>query len=640
MRRLLLLFAASLCLLVPPTVQAEAPPLIPRKVLFGNPVKAGPQLSPDGKHLAYLAPDKKDVLQVWVRTVGKEDDRIVTADKKRGIRQFLWTYAPDTLLYMQDKEGDENFHVFAVNLKTDAVRDLTPFEGVRASPSGLHKDFPNELLVSMNKRDKRAFDVHRVDLTTRQAPLDTRHPWDVLGWETDPKFRVRGAVAATRDGGREVRVRADEKADWKTVVKWGPEDAEGSIVDFTADGKGLWLVSSEDRDTLALVKRNLETGKEEVIASDPGADAGSVIYDDDAHQPQAIAFTRERTKWKVLDKDIADDLEALKKGARGEPSVVSRTRDKKKWVVAYVSDISSANYYLYDQPSKKLTYLFTTQPALEKYKLAPMKPVTIKSRDGLELVCYLTLPVGMEPKDLPLVLNVHGGPWARDRWGFDPQAQWLANRGYAVLSVNYRGSTGFGKKFLHAGDREWAGKMHDDLIDACKWAVKQGYADEEKIAIYGGSYGGYAALVGATFTPDFFCCAVDIVGPSNLVTLLKSIPPYWEPMKKVFSVRVGDLETEAKFLESRSPLFKVDRIKIPLLIAQGKNDPRVKQAESEQIVEAMRKAGKEVEYMLFADEGHGFARPENRLKFFGVAEKFLAKHLGGRAEPADEKSKE
>jgi dipeptidyl aminopeptidase/acylaminoacyl peptidase len=636
MRRLLLL-ALSIGLLVPSMVRGELPPLIPRKVLFGNPVKAGPQLSPDGKHLAYLAPDKKDVLQVWVRTVGKDDDRIVTADKKRGIRQFQWTYAPHTLLYAQDKDGDENFHVYTVDLKSDTVRDLTPFEGVRAAPAGLHKEIPNELLVTMNKRNRRAFDVYRVNLKSGEATLDTKNPGDVLGWETDPKFRVRGAVAATPEGGREVRVRADEKAPWKTVVKWGPEDSEGSIVDFTADGKSLWLVSSEDRDTLALVKRDLASGKDEVIASDPGADAGALIFDDDRYEPQAIAFTRERTKWKVLDKDIAADLEALKKGAHGEPSVVSRTRDKKTWVVAYASDVHPTSYYLYDKPSKKLTFLFTTQPALEKYTLAPMKPVTIKSRDGLELVCYLTLPVGIEPKNLPLVLDVHGGPWARDRWGNNPEAQWLANRGYAVLSVNYRGSTGFGKKFLHAGDREWAGKMHDDLIDACKWAVKEGYVDEKRIAIYGGSYGGYAALVGVTFTPDFFCCAVDIVGPSNLVTLLKSIPPYWEPVRKMFSVRVGDLETEQKFLESRSPLFKVDKIKVPLLIGQGANDPRVKQAESEQIVEAMRKAGKEVEYLLFPDEGHGFARPQNRLKFFAAAEKFLAKHLGGRSEPAGAK---
>jgi dipeptidyl aminopeptidase/acylaminoacyl peptidase len=273
---------------------------------------------------------------------------------------------------------------------------------------------------------------------------------------------------------------------------------------------------------------------------------------------------------------------------------------------------------------------------LAKYELAPMKPVTIKSRDGLELVCYLTLPLGVEAKKLPMVLFVHGGPWGRDVWGFNSEAQWLANRGYAVLQVNYRGSTSFGKKFLHAGDREWAGKMHDDLIDAVNWAIEEGIADPKQVAIFGGSYGGYAALVGATFTPDVFACAVDVVGPSNLVTLLKSIPPYWEPMKKLFAVRVGDPEKEEEFLKSRSPLFKADRIRIPMLIAQGKNDPRVKQAESEQIVAAIRKAGKPVEYMVFEDEGHGFARPENSLKFNAAAEAFLAKHLqGGRMEPAE-----
>jgi dipeptidyl aminopeptidase/acylaminoacyl peptidase len=304
--------------------------------------------------------------------------------------------------------------------------------------------------------------------------------------------------------------------------------------------------------------------------------------------------------------------------------------------VAYVSDVRPLDYYLYDRKLKERTHLFVSRPELEKFTLAPMKPVIIQSRDHLELPCYLTVPPGIEPRKLPLVLVVHGGPWARDSWGFDANAQWLANRGYAVLEVNYRGSTGFGKRFLHAGDREWAGKMHDDLIDAVNWAVNEGIADAKRVGIFGGSYGGYAALVGATFTPDVFACAVDIVGPSNLLTLLRSIPPYWEPMKRLFAVRVGDIESEPDFLRARSPLFKSDRIKIPLLIAQGANDPRVKQAESEQIVEALRKSGKPVEYMLFPDEGHGFARPENRLKFYAAAEAFLAKFLGStRAEPVE-----
>jgi dipeptidyl aminopeptidase/acylaminoacyl peptidase len=634
MKRVCLGLLAVACLALPALpARAELPPLIPRKVLFGNPVKAAPRISPDGKRLAYLAPDKNDVLQVWVQTVGKDDARQVTNDKKRGIRIHLWTYAPDTLLYMQDHEGDENFHVYSVQLKDNVVRDLTPFPEARAQPLGLHRDFPNQLLVGLNVRNRRTFDVYRVDLTTGAVVLDTKNPGDVIGWQTDTKFRVRIAQAPTADGGMELRHRADEKAGWKTLLKWGPDDADGRVVGFTGDNKALWLITSQGRDTLSLVKRDLETGAEKLIASDPRADAGGVIVNPDTYEVEAVSFNRERVKWKALDKEIEADLKALEKGAPGEPGVVGTDRARKTWVVSYSADVTPVSYYLYDRKSKKLTKLFEAQPALAKYTLAPMRPVTIKSRDGLELVSYLTLPVGAKAEKLPTVLLVHGGPWARDSWGYDAQAQWLANRGFAVLQVNYRGSTGFGKKFLHAGDREWAGKMHDDLIDAVNWAVKQGYADPKKVAIFGGSYGGYAALVGATFTPDTFCCAVSVVGPSNLVTLLKSIPPYWEPMKKLFAVRVGDLEKEEEFLKSRSPLFKADKIKVPMLIAQGANDPRVKQAESEQIVAAIRKAGKPVEYLLFPDEGHGFARPENRLKFMAAAEAFLAKHVGGRAEP-------
>ncbi len=631
----LLAAAVSLAFVAAPPLRAGLPPLIPRKILFGNPVKASPQISPDGKRLAFLAPDKNNVLQVWVQTLGKDDARVITSDKKRGIRQYHWTYAPDTLLYLQDSDGDENFHVYATSLTDGKTRDLTPFPGARAEILDLDPKHPDDLLATANARDKRVFDVYRINLATGQATLDTKNPGDVLGWDVDPQFRVRVAVAPTRDGGRQVRYREDEKSDWKPVVTWGPEDADGNVIGFTADGNSLWMTSSADRDTQALLKHDLASGKDEVIASDPRSDVSAVLYNSETHRVEAVAFNRERVRWQAIDPAVAGDLEALAKGAPGEPSVVSRDRADQTWVVAYSADVQPTTYYLYDRGRKKLTKLFAAQPALANYTLAPMKPVAIKARDGLDLVCYLTLPVGVAPKNLPLVLVVHGGPWGRDRWGFDPTAQWLANRGYAVLAVNYRGSTGFGKKFLHAGDKEWAGKMHDDLIDAVRWAEKEGYADPQRVAIFGGSYGGYAALVGVTFTPDVFRCAVDIVGPSNLVTLLKSIPPYWEPMKKQFALRVGDPVKEEEFLRSRSPLFKADRIKVPLLIAQGANDPRVKRAESEQIVEAMRKAGKPVEYLLFADEGHGFARPENRLKFFAAAEAFLAEHLGGgRVEPA------
>jgi dipeptidyl aminopeptidase/acylaminoacyl peptidase len=625
--------ALAAAVLAPAPLRAELPPLIPREILFGNPVKASPQISPDGKRLSYLAPDRRNVLQVWVKSVGKDDDRPVTFDRRRGIRIYFWAYQPDTLLDVQDSDGDENAHVFSIDLKTGITRDLTPFVGIRAEMIGLSRDHPNEMLVALNLFDRRVHDVYRIDLTTGAIVLDTKNPGDVVYWGTDPDFKVRVAQATTPDGGVAVRYRKSVRDPWQTALKWGPNDAGGQVIGFTADGKSLWLKSSRGRDTLAVVKHDLETGKETVVAADPSADSGAVMYNPLTHAVQAATFTRDRLKWQVLDPDIAADLEVLRKAAPSDVRIIDEDRDLRYWVVDYSSDKQPGDFYLYHRPTKKRTQLFAGRPELEKYTLAEMKPVVIPSRDGLDLVSYLTLPVGVSPKNLPLVLLVHGGPWDRNLWGYDGQVQWLANRGYAVLQVNYRGSTGFGKKFVHAGDREWGGKMHDDLIDGVQWAIKTGIADPKRVAIFGGSYGGYAALVGAAFTPDVFACAVDVVGPSNLVTMLKSLPPYWTPLRKMFTLRVGDVMTEEEFLKSRSPLFKADRIKIPLLIAQGANDPRVKRAESEQIVQALRAAGKPVKYLLFPDEGHGFLRPENRLKFYAAAERFLKKYLGGRAEP-------
>jgi dipeptidyl aminopeptidase/acylaminoacyl peptidase len=354
-RSSILLALAVLGLMPAVTVRADQPPLIPRKVLFGNPTKASPEISPDGKHLSFLAPDDRNVLQVWVRTVGKDDAHRVTDDKKRGIRIHAWAFAPDTLLYMQDHDGDENFHVYAVHVQTAKTRDLTPFEGVRAQIAGLDRHHPGELLVTMNKRDPRAFDVYRVDLKSGEAKLDTKNPGDVVSWEADPDFRVRVAQAATPDGGMEVRWRPDEKSEWKTAVKWGPEDADGEVVGFTADGKSLWLKSSEGRDTLAIVKRELESGKEEVIATDPHADAGGVIFNPLTHQVEAVAFNRERVHWKALDPKVGEDLEVLLKANEGEPAVTSRDRDLQTWVVAFTSDVRSQQYFVYDRKDKKLT---------------------------------------------------------------------------------------------------------------------------------------------------------------------------------------------------------------------------------------------------------------------------------------------
>jgi len=614
---------------------AELPPLIPREVLFGNPQKTGPQLSPDGKFLAFIAPDDRDVLQVWVRTVGKSDDRKLTNDKKRGIRSYFWTFAGEQLIYIQDKDGDENFHLHGVNVTTGEVRDLTPFDKVRAQIVDLDPLHPKEVLIGLNKKSPAKFDVYRLNLTTGDLEFDTENPGNITGWNADSDFKVRAAVAAAPDGGFDLRYRASVKDPWETLRHWGPDD-QGSPAGFSLDNKTLYVLANHDADTSRLLALDLATKKETVIAEDPEYDVGGALVHPTTRKIQAVSFNRDKTTWKILDKTIEADFAALAKIRPGQFSVTNRDQADKTWLVAYVTDDGPVYYYAYDRAAQKGTLLFSQQPKLEGLSLAPMKAISYKSRDGLTIHGYLTTPVGVPAKNLPTVLYVHGGPWARDVWGYNPNVQWLANRGYAVLQVNFRGSTGYGKKFLNAGNKEWAGKMHDDLIDGVDWLIKQGIPDPKKIAIMGGSYGGYATLVGLAFTPDRFACGVDIVGPSNISTLIKSIPAYWAPLMKMFAKRVGDLETEADFLKSRSPLFFVDKIKAPLLIGQGANDPRVKQAESDQIVEALRKAGKPVEYLIYTDEGHGFARPENRLHFNAHVESFLAKHLGGRAEPLGE----
>lgn len=631
MKRLtLLLLAAALLLSAQPAAsRAELPPLIPRAVLFGNPEKAGPQISPDGRLLAYLAPDG-GFLNVWVRTTGKADDRAVTSDRKRGIRNFFWQPDSRHVIYLQDEAGDENWHAYQTNVETKQTRDLTPFKGVQAQIVSVDPRFPDEMLVAVNDRDKRLHDVYRVDLKTGKAALDTQNPGDVAGWTADNRMQVRVAQVFLPDGGNEVRIRDDARSPWRTLTKWGADESFGGVAGFSPDDKKVWLVSSVGANAARLVEFDLATGKETVVAEDKQYDVNNMMIHPRTRRLEAVEFVRARSEWQPIDPAVRADFDALRKVRDADFFVSSRTLDDKTWIVSFVEDDGPVYYYAYDRPSKRATLLFSNRPQLEKYKLAPMRPVSFTASDGMTIYGYLTLPVGVAHKNLPFVLNVHGGPWGRDTWGLDTEAQWLANRGYGVLQVNFRGSTGYGKAYLNAGDREWAGKMHQDLVDAKHWAVKQGYADPKRVAIYGGSYGGYATLVGLTFTPEEFAAGVDIVGPSNLNTLLASIPPYWAPIKALFNKRMGD---DAEFLNARSPLFRADKITKPLLIAQGANDPRVKQAESDQIVAAMRKANIPVEYVLYTDEGHGFARPENRLHFYALAEQFLAKHLGGRAEP-------
>jgi dipeptidyl aminopeptidase/acylaminoacyl peptidase len=619
-------------------IVAELPPLIPREVLFGNPVKTRLRISPDGQSFSYLAPSEKGVLNVWVKTIGKDDDRMITNDIHRGIGSYSWTYDNQHIIYRQDKNGDENWHIYLVNLETNIVRDLTPFQGIRADKFILSKKYPDVIMVGLNIRTKELFDMYRINLKTGAVELDTENPGGVIDWEADDNFVIRAATFMDpQDASIHIKVRDDQNKPWRDllVLLYGEN---GRIIGFTLDGKAVYCETSVGFDTTRLVKMELESGKiSETIASDEKCDIEEIIVHPDKRYIQAVSFNYLVSQWHVLDNSIKEDFSFLQKAHRGNFGIVSRDNSDQKWIVWYEIADGPLAYYIYDRAKKDLKFVLEDRPELKKYKLAEVKPVVVKTRDGFKLVNYLALPPGLTPKKLPMVLLVHGGPWSRDVWGFDPMVQWLANRGYAVLQVNFRGSSGFGKKFLHAGDMEWGvGAMQHDLTDSVKWAIKEGYADPKKVAIMGGSYGGYATLAGLTFTPELYVCGVDIVGPSNIKTLFQAIPPYWTPMVTMFKKSVGDVLADDQFNKKISPLFHVDKIKAPLLIGQGQNDPRVNIRESDQVVKAMREKNLPVKYIVYTDEGHGFERPENQLDFWGYVDEFLGKYLGGRVEPHQE----
>jgi dipeptidyl aminopeptidase/acylaminoacyl peptidase len=625
-------FIPAVVLLVSPVVRAELPPLIPREVLFGNAEREWPALSPDGTRLAWLAPDTNNVMQVWVKTVDKDNGRIVTADKKRGIGNYFWAKDNRTLLYTQDNDGDANDHLYGVDLVSGNVRDYTPFQGVGVSDTQLNLNYPDTALVSMNLRDRSLFDVYRLNLRTGAIILDTKNPGDVSSWQPDPKFRIRLATVGTPEGGKEIRVRANETSAWKTFMKVGPEEELGAL-DFTADGKSLYLRSAVGRDTTALVMKNIATGKEIVIAANSEVDLDNEVIHPRRHVVQAVGFGTGRYTWQVVDPAIKADWAGLARLDDGDFSFDDRTAADDVWLLSYESDRSPTRFYRWDRKTKRGTFLFSSQPKLDRLVLAEMKPVVITMRDGLKIQAFLTLPVGVPPRNLPMVLVVHGGPWGRYAWGFNPYVQWYANRGYAVLQPNFRGSTGYGKKFLHAGDKQFGLKMQDDLIDSVNWAVKEGIADPAKIGITGHSYGGYCALAGVTFTPEVFACAVDTCGPSNLKTIMVKRPAY--SRRYVADARMGNPEdpNDAQLLYNASPVNFAHQIVRPLLIGQGGNDPWVNQAEAEQMVAAIEKSGGRVTYVLYPDEGHGFGRPENRADFYAREEAFLGTYLGGRVEP-------
>lgn len=621
-----------------PTAQQPTPrdALIPRTVLFGNPQQVSPAISPEGRRLAWLAPHN-GVLNVWVRDLdgAPGSETPVTSDRDRGIHAYGW--APDgaRILFLQDGAGNENWGLRDVHLDTGVERELTPGKDSQTRIMKISKRWPDKILVGINLDRPELHDVYSLDLDSGELTKVCDNP-GFIGFVADEDFRVRAALAPLPEGGTLIMVRDAEDSPWRPLLQVGQPDALTTRpLAFSADGTRLLCITSEGVNAAHLVWLDTATGERTVVAGDPIFDVAGAALHIDTNEPRVLFFQRERLTAVVVDHSITDDIDALT-ALGGDLQLLGSDHDDRVWLAATTNDNGPVRYYTYRRGSGEPTFLFSHQHDLERHALAAMEPFTLQSRDGLRLHGYLTFPTGQPRQGLPAVLLVHGGPWHRDGWGFDPQAQWLANRGYLVVQVNFRGSTGYGKQFLNAGDRQWGAKMHDDLLDALAFTTAQGWVDPNRVAIFGGSYGGYAALVGAAFTPEVFRCAVAVAAPSNLNTLITSYPPYWKPVIAQAHLRIGNPETEREFLWERSPLSRVNDIRIPLMIVQGGNDPRVPQTESEQIVAALRERGVPHHYLLYPDEGHGLAKPDNRLRFYAAAEHFLAQHLGGQTEADDE----
>ncbi|QMW21511.1 S9 family peptidase [Sandaracinobacteroides saxicola] len=626
---------------VPPANLASAP-LIERSVLFGNPVRANARISPDGQWVSWTAPSN-GVMNIWVAPAADPAKaRVLTTETTRPIRQYFWAPNSRQVMFIQDKGGDENFLLYGVDVKTGKQTTLTPFEKTRVQIVGISNRVPNRILVGLNNRDPKWHDIHSLDLDSGKLTL-VKEGTGFASAVADDNLNLRVMSRPNAAGGEDwFEVKGTTVAD-KPFVSFGIDDSQTTAaIGFRDDDRTMYMLDSRGRNTAALFARDMTTGKATLLAEDARADIDNVMANPKTGLIEAWSSNYLKADWRVLSPAVKDDIAFLDSKAKGAWSVVSRTLADDRWVVTTEPSDAPPAAWLYDRKAKSLTKMFVGRPALERKPLARMHPVEIASRDGKTLVSYLTLPPTSDPDGdgrpaapVPMVLFVHGGPWARDDYGYAGTVQFLANRGYAVLQVNFRGSTGFGKAFVNAGNGAWGREMHDDLLDGVQWAVKNGVTTADKVAIMGGSYGGYATLAGLAFTPTAFACGVDIVGPSNLSTLLSTVPPYWESFRKQLIARMGDPDTEAgrAWLKERSPLFSADRIVRPLLIGQGANDPRVKQAESDQIVAAMQAKNIPVTYVLFPDEGHGFARPVNNIAFNAVTENFLARCLGGRAQP-------
>ncbi|MHB2150285.1 S9 family peptidase [Calditrichota bacterium LG25] len=626
---LMLAFSLNFLVFCQTGKKEQQPPLIPMEDFFKNPTKTSFKLSPDGEHIAFLQPWKSR-LNVFVQKIGEEQATRITSAENRDIAGFAWAN-DQRIIYVQDKAGDENFKLYAVNIDGSNPAVLTPFEKVRVGIIDDLEDDPEHMIIQMNKRDPRVFDAYRININTGEMEMIAQNPGNISQWITDWQGDIR--LAITTDGvNTSLLYRKDKNSPFKTILTTNFKETMQPLFFSFEDPTIIYAKSNLNRDKQALVKFDLDDARElEVIYKHPEVDIAGVMYSKKRKVLTGASYVTDRRRYVFFDEErrqLQTELEKLLPGY--EVAVVDFNKNEDKCLVRTYSDKTRGSYFLYDLNSKKLTRLADISPWLKEEYMAEMQPITFKSRDGLTIHGYLTLPKGLEPKNLPVVVNPHGGPWYRDVWGFNPEVQFLANRGYAVLQINFRGSTGYGKKFWELSFKQWGKKMQDDITDGVQWLIKQGIADPKRIAIYGGSYGGYATLAGLAFTPDLYACGIDYVGVSNLFTFLNTIPPYWKPYLDMFHEMVGHPQRDSLLLAEASPVFHADKIKAPLFIAQGANDPRVNKAESDQMVEALRKRGVEVEYMVKDNEGHGFRNEENRFDFYRAMEKFLAEHLGGR----------
>ena len=621
--------------------------LISRKILFSNPDKASVKLSPNGEYITFLAP-VNGVLNVHIAPSSDINNaEPITYDKNRGIRTYMWLYDNKHITYLQDKDGDENGHVHLVNINTKEDKDITAFDYTKSYVNHVSPDFPNEFIIESNKRDKRYFDIYRYNIQSNQLNIIYENKSQLTSFILDDNYAMRFASLQLHSGGINI-LKFDKNLNTKLFLNIHPEDYyTTSILGFNKNLDSIYMINSKDKQNAALVSVNINNKHQDLIYENSKSDVDEIFMHPTEKKVLAVSDHYLKPEMHIIDESIKVDFDYLGSVLNSPFSIVSTNLSNDKWIVAYMSSNEPVQYYLYDRKQQNAKKLFSNRKILENHDLSPMHPIVIKSRDNLDLVSYLTLPLSVvkDKNDaspsfpVPLIIDVHGGPKARDYWGLNLEHQWLANRGYAVLTVNYRGSTGFTKNFTNLGDGEWGGKMHDDLIDAVEWAIQNNITTKDKVAIYGGSYGGYATLIGLTFTPDVFACGVNIVGVSNLKTLLESIPPYWKPFYSALTKQIGgNLESKngLEFLNARSPINYVNNITKPLLIAHGANDPRVKKAESDQMVTAMRANNIPVTYLLYPDEGHGFAKPQNRISFYAMAEEFLAKCLNGKFEPVGE----